>query len=324
MTEVRWGLVATIKASTRDTLNWAAHHLDLGAAHLHIYLDASDPEAEAALGARPDVTVITTDAAYWKMRRPREEHRRPPTHQGRQFANAKWAYMHTDLDWIAHIDVDEFLFPGKTLSAELAALPRDCLCARLRPLEVLSSKGVAGADPKLTYFKSCADGWLKRLEETAAIYPTFGTHLNGGFLSHVSGKLFVRTGLPDMKIHIHNVVQNGVENPGERPLPGTDLLHLHARSFAAFKRHLGYRMRKGSYRAELAPPTQPPGAPRINPHALTMHALFAALAQDPEGLRAFYDEVCTATPELRSRLAAHGHLRAIPFAPGKARKHMFG
>jgi hypothetical protein len=210
------------------------------------------------------------------------------------------------------------------LSTKLDALTPDCLCARIRPVEALSSKGVADADPGVTYFKSCAAPWLQRLEETRAIYPTFGAHLNGGFLSHVAGKLFVRTRQPGMKVQIHNVVQNGRDNPGEVNLPGTELLHMHAPSFAAWKRHLTYRMRQGSYRAELAPPTQPPGAPVTDPLALNLNTLFATLGREKGGLRSFYDEVCLATPGLRARLAAHGHLRAHRLDLDATRRRIFG
>ena len=40
--------------------------------------------------------------------------------------------------------------------------------------------------------------------QTADIYPTYGLHLNGGFLSHVAGKVFVRTGHDGVGLRIHN------------------------------------------------------------------------------------------------------------------------
>ncbi|SFA72335.1 Glycosyl transferase family 2 [Poseidonocella pacifica] len=314
----RWGIVATIKASPLRTLEFAAHHLEMGAARLHLFLDA-DNAAEPALAAHPDITVIRTDAAYWRMRRPRETHRRPPDHQSRQFANAKWAYMHTDLDWIAHIDVDEFLWSDTDLGAELAVLPVECHCARIHPLEYLTPLSSGPAS-----FKSCATAWMQRLQETREIYPTYGQHLNGGFLSHVAGKLFVRCGLPDMKIQIHNVTENGLTNPGERVLVDAALLHFHARSFRHWSRHLNYRLAKGSYRATLAPPVQPAGAPVSVPGALNLHSLFTDLSTQPGGLEHFYREVSTATPALLSRLESFGHLRRYDIKPADARRKLFG
>jgi hypothetical protein len=46
---------------------------------------------------------------------------------------------------------------------------------------------------------------------------------------------------------------------------------------------------------------------------LNMHELFSLLENDggETALRRFFDEVCTATPDLRARLAAHGHLHSV-------------
>ena len=64
-----WGVVATIKAPTTDTLNFAAHYLDLGAHRVHIYLDEDDRTARSALKRHPKCRVILTDDDYWKRRR---------------------------------------------------------------------------------------------------------------------------------------------------------------------------------------------------------------------------------------------------------------
>ena len=42
----RWAIVSTIKAPTKDILNFAAHYLSLGATHLYLFLDFPDPEAQ--------------------------------------------------------------------------------------------------------------------------------------------------------------------------------------------------------------------------------------------------------------------------------------
>ncbi len=79
MTLPKWGLVSTIKAPCRDILNFAAHHLDIGAHRLHIFLDADAPAARAALEAHPRCHVTLCDDAYWAARRKRpEKHQRHP------------------------------------------------------------------------------------------------------------------------------------------------------------------------------------------------------------------------------------------------------
>ncbi|MBC7133668.1 MAG: glycosyltransferase family 2 protein [Roseovarius sp.] len=296
-----WGVVATIKAPARDILNFAAHHLDLGAHRVHVYLDAPAPEAEAALRAHPRCRVILCDAGYWARRR----RGRPEAHQPRQSLNATHCLRHRpQVDWLAHIDVDEFLWPETPLPEQLAALPEDTLSARVRPIEALAPDPDDPPPEGVQWFKSCARLTGRRREETAAIYPAHGAHLNGGFLSHVAGKVLVRTGLPGISLRIHNALRDNAPDPCPPELGGTRLCHLHARDWQDWRARLRYRHAAGAYRPDI----RPAGA-----GALSIHALLARIeAESGEaGLRAFFREVCTATPALRARLAAHGHLHAV-------------
>lgn len=298
MTLPKWGLVSTIKAPCRDILNFAAHHLDIGAHCLHIFLDADAPAARAALEAHPRCHVILCDDAYWAQRR-----KRPEKHQSRQSINATRAYRRRPgVDWIGHIDVDEFLIPTRSLAEELANVPDANLTARIRPVEALAPDPDAPGGP--LYFKGCHVRPKLRGPETEAIYPTFGAHLSGGFLSHVSGKIFVRTGAEDIKLRIHNAFENNAQIDNSHTLPQTLLAHLHAPSWERWPEAYRYRLTQGSYRAELK------GAATAG---TTMNALFSMIETEggETALRAFYDEVCTATPALRARLAAHGHLHRI-------------
>ena len=176
-----WGIVATVKAASEDILNFAAHHIELGADEVNIYLDEPNQAAEA-LDAHPKVKLTLCDAKYWKMRRPKEEHQRPPMHQGRQFANAKWAYMHTKVDWLIHIDIDEFLWPETPVAQQLAALPDSALCARIRPWEALADPdGERPEHRPPAYYKGCAPAQAIRQKQTERIYPGWGIAMNGGF-----------------------------------------------------------------------------------------------------------------------------------------------
>src|SRR6056297_2395339 len=117
MNQPTWGLVATIKADTTAILNFAAHHLDLGAHRVHVYLDAPAPHAFAALKAHPKCRVTLCDATYWDRRG-----KRPDTHQPCQSTCGRFCRQWVALiDWRAHIDVDEFLWPSRPLPAQLAA-----------------------------------------------------------------------------------------------------------------------------------------------------------------------------------------------------------
>lgn len=287
----RWGVVATIKAPLTDILGFAAHHLELGAHRLYIYLDAPDAATAKALSTHPRIRVRPCDAAYWKGRK------RPQKHQVRQTVNATHAYRRAgDVDWLAHIDVDEFLCPAGDIGAALAALPGDIHTARVRPMERLAGS--------LSAHKGFIPPGPERARITARLYPTYGPYLTGGFLSHVAGKVFARTGMKDVTLRIHNVFAGDDMNPGLADLPDTPLAHVHAQSWPAWLAAYRHRLEKGSYRAELGPAT------RKGPGPHNMHDLFTRIENEAgeAGLAAFFEEVAADTPRLREALQREGLL----------------
>lgn len=302
-----WGLVSTIKAPAPEILDFAAYHIERGAHRLYLYLDEANPEAFAPLKAHPKVRVVTCDDAHWRrLGRPR-----PAKHQLRQTANATHAYRHrAEVDWLIHMDVDEFLWPDAPVADLLDALPPDTLCARARPIEALAGDG--------TLFKGFIPAGPERDAIVERLYPQFGRYVKGGFLSHVAGKLFVRTGLGPLTIKIHNVFRDCEMNPAEAELGDIALCHCHAKSWEDWIAAFRYRLEHGSYRAELAP-----ARAREN-GGLTLHevlSLIEAEAGEP-GLRAFYDELCADSPALRAALKAEGLLRECNLElPQKRRKH---
>lgn len=285
-----WGLSATVKAPRKDILTFAAYHLEHGAAHLFLYLDDPDSAAFPALDAHPRITCIRCDDAWWQGKRPKK-------HQVRQSRNATDAYTRAQhVDWLIHMDVDEFLVSGD-VGAVLSALPPDQKLARIRPMEQLAGPG--------DHFKAFIPPGPDRNRIVAALYPTYGDALKGGFLSHLAGKLFLRTGLPGIRVQIHNAFQDDVQLEGPESTVGIDLAHCHAPTWDRWRALYDFRLQKGSYRADLAP-TRP-----RDRGGQTLHAFFATLqARGGEAaLRAFFDEVCADSPALRRRLAEFGLLR---------------
>ncbi|KAA8608298.1 hypothetical protein AL036_07445 [Salipiger aestuarii] len=293
---VRWGTVTTTNAALPQILDFAAWHLEQGAHRVFIYLDDDMPRAQDVLSAHPRLRVFRTDAPWWEKRGGR-----PARHQLRQGANARHANNRKpEVDWLAHIDTDEFLLPGRPLAEQLAALPRDCLCARVRPVEAL----VPVSDVSETLFKACPADQRARQRAAQDCFPTWGRHLSGGFLSHVAGKLLFRAGTKGLGIRIHNVTLDGLDNPGMRALPDTELGHFHAGDWDHFRSLYRFRMTQGSYRTELKPQARTTGA-------LNLHDLFALIERTggEDALRGFHTEVCTAQPDLIDRLTRHGLLR---------------
>jgi hypothetical protein len=293
----RWGIVSTVKAPTRDILRFAAYHLDLGAHRLQLFLDDPDPDTYALLKAHPKIRVTACDDRHWRAL----TGKRPHKHQVRQTANATYAYGRAEVDWLTHVDVDEFLWPQTTVTEVLAALPDDVMTGRVRPAEALAPD-TPDAHAPATCFKAIPVDRAARDRSTAALYPDYAAHIDDGFMSHVAGKIFLRTGLGEVAFRIHNVRQGAVQNPGQAEIPQIALLHVHARNWTDWRARFDYRHAKGAYRAELE---------RAGPSGLTRHAFFAALiaAEGETGLRRFFDQVCLATPQHCEALKAQGLLR---------------
>ena len=287
----RWGLVATILAPPHDILRFAAYHLDAGAHRLYIYLDDPNAESYAPLKAHPKIRVQKCDDAYWT----KIGGKRPAKHQVRQSKNATHAYHRkTEVEWLIHMDVDEFIVSDENIGTTLYELPDKKLCARLRPMEQL-----VGTD---NAFKAFIPNGPNRTTIVENIFPEFGKYVKGGFLSHVAGKLFVRTELEDMTLRIHNVFQGDITNPQQVELSNMDLAHCHAKPWQEWLASFSYRLDKGSYRAELSPASK---------GELSLHDLFRTLkeAEDDAGLKRFYDEIAVDSPALQERLNAHNLLR---------------
>lgn len=305
---VKWGLVSTIKAPAPDILNFAAYHLDLGAHRLFIYLDDPDPVAFAALKAHPKIRVKTCDPAYWKQLNTW----RPAKHQVRQCLNATNAYGKArDVDWLAHIDVDEFIFSSNDLTDCLDAISADTPTARMRPVEALAG------DPD--HYKAFIPNGPRRNQIVDRIYPEFGRYLRGGFLSHVAGKIFLRTGLSDIEFRIHSAARQDDLIREDLELDQVVLCHRHAPSWEIWRAHFAYRHDKGAYRADLPP------ARGSEPAQINLHQMLASVLENAGevGLRTFFEETALATPTLLETLEAHGLLLRCDLALDEKREKHF-
>ncbi|ETX29499.1 glycosyltransferase family 2 protein [Roseivivax isoporae] len=305
----RWGLVSTVRAPAADIARFAAHHLALGAAELHLYLDAPDPATIAMLSADPRITAVACDDAWWATRR----RPRMAAHQLRQLHNATLSYRAVAgrLDWLGHIDVDEFLLAERPVAEALDALPPEAEFARILPAELLAPE--PGAQPR--HFKRAPRHMGVSRQVLQDIYPTFGMHLREGFLSHSAGKVFARPGRPGTRLGVHTLRRDGAALRTPFRLAHVLLGHAHAPSWDLFERHFEFRRTRGSYRPDRS------SGGRLG------RGDILALVHETEGmagLRAFFDEVCRDHPELRARLDAHGLLHVHPLDPGPAAARLFG
>ncbi len=280
----RWGVCATVKAPVEQVLAFAAHHLDLGASRVWLHFDdPADPAADAVAGLRR-VSAIRCDAAYWA----KTAGRQPPTHQLRQFRNITRVYRRTDVEFVAHFDVDEFLIADVPVADILADLPEDRAILRVEPWEALH-------EPDLSDDIFTARQFRRGLpmDDVAAVERVFGPFaplLSRGMLSHTVGKCFFRTGVEGLMPNIHGARIAGERVFGGRFHPDLALLHFHAEDPERWTRGLAFRLSKGAY--QFLP-------------ALQAHLTKA----DAQGIAAFYAAVQVATPEAIRLLRGAGLLR---------------
>ncbi|MYM56012.1 glycosyltransferase family 2 protein [Thalassovita mangrovi] len=301
--QIKWGTVSLIKAPLDRILRFAAHHLDLGAHRVHIYLDDPDPVTVEVLSLHPRIAVTACGATYWAA----QKRGRMDNHRMRQVWVATEAYNSTDCHWLAHIDVDEFLLPQDRMADHLARVDADKIALHLPPAEQLAGQG----DEAFKLAPRAAGRPASVLQD---IYPTFGMHLRGGFISHIEGKLFVRTGIEGLRFGIHAIHWQGAPVTNIQSMPGVYLGHAHAPTFDGFIADLDFRMSDGSYRK-----TEDEDKFRFSDVVD-----FLIENEGEEGLKMFYQEVCTLTPELARKLGENGMLVEYPLRLEEKTSRVFG
>lgn len=279
--KLRWGIVSTAKGSLSQIARFAAYHLDLGANRIHIHLDVPNQEVAARL-SHPKLRFIQCDDAYWAGK----PNRARSTHQMRQAHNATRIYRMSQLDWLAHVDLDEVMLPPARMTELLAQVDPHTAFVAMLPAEMLDCAG----DPH--HFKRAVHGTVKR-----RVYPTYGEHVSGGFISTQSPKIIARTGLEDVRFGIHALRQQGRIVRGGTQIEGLDLGHAHAPNFDVFQRHMAYRLEKGSYHDRKG---------KLNPLGHLIRALMDD--PDPDALRDFHRELCSSAPDRLDLMATHDML----------------
>lgn len=306
MEKPTWGIVSTINEPLAVTLTFVAHHLSAGAQEMHIYLDQDDPETVAALSTMERVRVEVCDADYWR----REFDVKPPkTHQRRQSRNATRSYGKSDVDYLLHLDADEYLWQFSPLNQELAGLEEGRYLS-IPNIERIYPDTVIGDGMYSTYFRRSSravGGGAKLFSSDRAGLTRFG--LTG----HSAGKSATPRG-SGYEIGIHRP-----HYPGPRPWA----FPKHRRSSSSVILHfegltpLGWvykRLRKAHFLRQLA--THPVGD--------QMRAQIAAIGDGgiPAGL-ALHSELQGLDPRARKHLERLNLLVQAEFQPEVALERWF-
>ncbi|MEO1542032.1 MAG: glycosyltransferase family 2 protein, partial [Pseudomonadota bacterium] len=266
--------MATVKAPVDEVKRFVAYHLTLGADEIHIFLDDPKDIAFDLLSPLDRVFVTRCDGAYWRGKR-------PSAHQSRQIFNANRIYMRTSLDWLAHIDHDEYLWSAGSVHEVLEKVPDDMPYVSAPSSEPFSLPNEA--EPRL--FR---DALPETPEGQALGTKAFGDDadwLNNGLLGHKAGKCLVRTGRSDTVLQIHEPLIGGRQSRVDAASDDLRVLHMLAYDEHDWIDQVERRLKTGSYRQ------RPIHVRRNRQDALRQHLLNVEESSGTEGLRAVWRSV---------------------------------
>lgn len=281
---MEWGVCTTAKAPLPQLLAFVAWHKHVGAAHIWVHLDDADEVSGAVLNQLDGVTAILCDDAYWA-----ETGTRPKRQEPRQSHNMQRVYGLATLPFIAHVDVDEYLYSDRAIGDVLDKADSDAPFVRVAPAEALHDPSLPDDIFTARQFrlpfpvKMAADKRVSVLGDYAAL-------LSRNMLSHRVGKSFFRTGLSGFMPKIHAGSFGGDAAPLKIAVtPDIVVLHFHAQDKTAWQEALPHRVVNGAYRFN--------------------EPLADFLAQaGVDEIDAFYDATQVARPELVAALAQLGLL----------------
>ena len=304
MSAARWGIVMTAKEPQALLLANIGWHLGTGAGEIQVYLDDPDDAAAPLLEALPKVSVRRCGDAHWHQTAP--SGKRPLTHRRRQALNANHALARTEMDWLIHMDADEFLVQSRPLEEELAVVKElDCelffpVAERVFERDAPVNSIFSGA------FRTSTKGLNRRgdgIDNHAVIFGNEAPLLVHGMLSHAAGKCAVPSG-QDYRIGIHWAFRGKGRDRAERyQSTSTRLLHFDGLTRLHWlNKLLGY--------AEYDPRKM-----GIAPHRKAQMQAFLEVRDSPEGIVAFHRDLRELDARRLARLRAFGLLIQEPFDP---------
>ncbi|SLN59446.1 hypothetical protein ROJ8625_03003 [Roseivivax jejudonensis] len=295
-----WGVVSTQAESPAVTAAFAAWHAALGAARIHIYLDAPDDETMTLLAQIPACSVVACDRGYW---RGVQSGKRPRGQERRQVLNADHAYAQESVDWLLHLDADEYLWPERPVPEVLDGASVDAL--KIANVERAFRAGV----PQRTIF----DGVFRAQvppERSDILDPDIARLTSGGLSGHVSGKAFAPKGRQGLLMGIHAPRLGRAANRRIRRDYADGLRILHFDGLT--RKHWIAKTARYIAREEKGPTR----------HQLPWRATLAEeLSAEPDleaALAGAHDRLKTVRPDEEARLAAEGYILDLSFDPAPA------
>lgn len=300
--DMRWGIVMTVNepvALVECNVRW---HLSVGARAVFVHLDDPEDTGATRLSDIPGCVVQRSHADYWKARRPKQG--RPASQMRRQTINANHTQNQCDLDWLFHIDADEFIWHDGDFLAELAAHNDPLVELNLPVLERLFPDG-----PQATLFEG-PFRVTSDLEEAMAeqAFGPFAAFMKRGQYSHGAGKSGVRV-RAGLRLGVHNATRTGSEGRQRRAAKriSTTARLLHFDGVTP----LHWVVKCLRY---LQTPVDVQSA-ILQPHRAAQMEWMSNRCTDIGSVHAAHRTLFTATRERQRQLQKFGLLRDIPFDP---------
>lgn len=185
-----WGVVCTCAEPTSLLVAFVAHHLEMGAHRVYLFLDRPDPELRDVLAGVRGCEIIDCDEAYWQSY---ANMPRPSATEKRQILNACNAYARAEVDWLAHVDADEFLQSDTDLAQYLSAVPDGVDYIAVPNAERVFDR----ATPQKRLFDGIMRCPLPRgwIDQDLIFADQVTPYLRRGLPAHSSGKSIMRTGV---------------------------------------------------------------------------------------------------------------------------------
>ncbi|MEM8656317.1 MAG: glycosyltransferase family 2 protein [Pseudomonadota bacterium] len=300
---MRWGVVLTANeplALVECNVRW---HLETGAEAVFVFLDDPDDGAAGPLAAIPGCEVQLCDDAYWRTCRAQKG--RPPSQMRRQTINANVAQKRCGLDWLFHIDADEFIWQDTPLREELATHADPMVEVNLPVLERVFPVGA-----QQTLFEGSFRATSDLGPEAAeAAFGDFARFMKRGQYSHGAGKSGVRVG-GGLRLGVHNATRIGPQGRQRRAAKhiSTTARLLHFDGLTPL--HWVSKMLRYS---KTPPEVQ---ASILQPHRAGQVEWASARCASTSQTMDAHEAMFGLTPERSMRLARFDLLRSVPFNPG--------
>lgn len=238
-----WAITTTCRDVPAVVEAFVAHHLEAGAAEIHLFFDDPDDPSFERVAGLERVRAHRCDAAHWERR-----DGRPEDHRRRQTQNANQARRGSKAEWIGHIDIDEFVHAPGGLGTFLDTVPAAEDVVRLIPAERIFTEAPAHAGPVFEGAFKLPFRQRPRLREE--FWGPKGRLFHGGFLGHAAGKVFVRTSAR-LHLSLHYARRGGERMPSFHAGPEARLLHYFPFGFDAWLEKFERRLDKPDYLARI-------------------------------------------------------------------------